>query len=482
MKTTAALVMLCIFSLFSSHVYAQTLEDRLNALEDTLRKQEQTIQELRLLKETLDRQEQTINEQQRLIEQLKAEVKRPQPPTVTTDAAGTQAVAPEPMRQQVQELKEKVDQVVEAQRKEVPSVFNPSIGLVGETIFSHNSRRSEQTGSDRPGGYDVNQRSVELIIAGSVDPFAKAYAVINASADSTTGDSNVTVEEAAIQTTSLPWNLEVKAGRFFGEFGRLSYIHDHELPFVNRPLVLDQYIGGESRTDGVQVNYLLPIPHYVSLTVGSGIQFGNDVPPNNVGTFRQGSNLNYWGRLSSFFNLTPAISFEPGVSGLWNPSTTGRGGAFLQPDGTTLTERERRLLGVDFVLSYKPLRNNQFQTLTWGTEVLYSDNRYGVNLPGAVFPDRTVGAFGFYSYLTYKFHRQWSVGFLYDFVEDAQDKRAKTSAYSPYVTWALSHWNQLRFQYTYSDPNVATGLKPDNAVYLQWAWIIGSHAHGWQQR
>ena len=95
---------------------------------------------------------------------------------------------------------------------------------------------------------------MELNLAASVDPFARGYAVINASADPITGEASATVEEAAIQTTSLPWNLTLKAGRFFGEFGRLSYIHDHELPFVNRPLVLDQYIGGESKTDGLQIN------------------------------------------------------------------------------------------------------------------------------------------------------------------------------------------------------------------------------------
>ena len=116
---------------------------------------------------------------------------------------------------------------------------------------------------------------MELNVAASVDPFARGYAVINASADPVTGEATAAVEEAALQTTSLPWNLTLKAGRFFGEFGRLSYIHDHELPFVNRPLVLDQYIGGESRTDGVQVNCLLPIAHYVSLTAGVGDQFGD---------------------------------------------------------------------------------------------------------------------------------------------------------------------------------------------------------------
>jgi len=445
---------------FSTGAIAQTVEDRLTALEDTLKKQEQTI-----------------NDQKKFIEELKAELQKARPPA---PQAGGPA---EQVQEQVQELKEKVDQVAEAQTRTIPSVFNPAIGLVGETVFSYRSKGSDDTGSDRPGGFDAFQRSVELNLSASVDPFAKGYAVINASADPRTGESNATVEEAAIQTTSLPWNLTVKGGRFFGEFGRLSYIHDHELPFVNRPLALDQYVGGESRTDGVQVNYLLPIPHYVSLTVGAGNQFGGDVPPNDVGTFRQGSNVNYWGRASTYFDVTPNISFEPGISGLWNPATTDRDGGLVQPDGSTFFERERRLAGADFMLSYKPLRNNQFQSLTWGTEVLYSDNRYDVAMPsGTLLTGRTVGSLGLYSYLTYKFHRQWSAGFLYDFVESAQNKGARTSAYSPYVTWALSHWNQLRLQYTYTDPNTATGLKPDNAVYLQWAWIIGSHSHGWQER
>jgi len=473
MKAVIALVTLFLFASIPTGLFAQTVEERLNALEKVLKEQEKTIKE-----------------QQKVIEDLLAEVKELQPPPPVQGAAAAkepavaahQPAETQQVQEQVQELKEKVDQVAEAQTRTVPSVFNPAVGLVGETVFSYRSKGSDETGSDRPGGFDAFQRSVELNLSASVDPFAKGYAVINASADPRTGESNATVEEAAIQTTSLPWNLEVKAGRFFGEFGRLSYIHDHELPFVNRPLALEEYVGGESRTDGVQVNYLVPIPHYVSLTVGAGNQFGGDVPPNDVGTFRQGSNVNYWGRLSSFFDITPDISFEPGISGLWNPATTDLGGGLLQPDGSTFFERERRLAGADFVLSYKPLRNNQFKTITWGTEVLYSDNRYNVDEPAGAILNRAVGSTGLYSYLAYKFDRQWTVGFLYDFVESPENNRARTSAYSPYITWALSHWDQLRLQYTYTNPNAATGFKPDNALYLQWAWIIGSHSHGWQER
>ncbi len=427
--------------------------------------------------------ERMLRDQQAQIDALKKQLA-----TATNAVAGTAQTNQAAATEQLRELRQTVDQVIEAQKKIRPGEFNPAIGVVGETIFSYRSQGSGQTGSDRAGGFDAFQRSVELNIAASVDPFAKAYAVINASADAATGEATLGVEEAALQTTSLPWNLELKAGRFFAEFGKLSYIHDHELPFVNRPLALDQYIGGESRTDGAQLNWLPPIPHYVSLTTGLGVGFGGDSPLNNPGTYRALSGFNYFGRLSTYFDLTPNLQLETGISGLINPSTQDRGGALPQPNGSalTLTEKERRVAGLDVKLSYVPLRNNQFQRLDWGTEVLHSDSRFlfdpdGTPANGNEFLGG-VDSLGMYSYLTYKWHRQWSAGFLFDYAQNAENHHAETFAYSPYITWALSHWNQLRLQYTHTEPNAATGLRPDDAIYLQWAWIIGAHSHGWQAR
>lgn len=470
MRIIVTLITMVMLSLFSTGVFADSLDDRLKVLEENQR-----------------RQEQTIDEQRKLIEELKTRIKQNQPSA--GGSAAEQAAPAGEMQKKVEELNDKVDAVVEAQRKVLPSEFNPAIGVVGETVFSYRSKPRNVTGADRPGGWDVNQRSVELNVAASVDPFAKAYVVANASADAQTAEANFGIEEAALQTTSLPWNLELKAGRFFGEFGRLAYIHDHELPFVNRPLALDQYIGGESRTDGLQINWLLPIEHYVSWTAGLGTQFGGDNPsPNYVGDFRNPSGLNYWSRLSTYFDLTPNVSLEPGISALWNPHTKAQwdpGVADLPTNinNNMFTERERRLYGADLVLNYKPLRDNQFRSLTWATEVLLSDNRYDITDPsGNALPGQSVGSVGLYSYLTYKFSREWSAGFMYEWMENQVDNKDRTSAYSPYITWATSHWNQIRLQYTHTDHNASSPLKSDDAVYVQWAWIIGAHSHGWQQR
>ena len=195
---------------------AQASDDALSVLKQQMQESQQQMQ---MMQQKMEKMQQKINE---------LEAKTNAPPA----AAGT--VTPE----QLKEVDEKVDKALEAQKKTLPSEFNPAIGLVGETIFSYRSRNDSETGSDRPGGFDIWQRSVELNVAAAVDPFAKGYVVANASADAVTGESTFGIEEAALQTTSLPWNLELKAGRFFGEFGRLAYIHDHELPFVNRPLAL----------------------------------------------------------------------------------------------------------------------------------------------------------------------------------------------------------------------------------------------------
>src|SRR6185436_8246459 len=156
-------------------------------------------------------------------------------------------------------------------------------------------------------------RSGEIGISASVDPFVRGYAILNGTQD------EIEVEEAAIVTTSLPYNLGLKGGRFFADFGRLSKFHDHDLPFVNRPIVLDTYVGGESQADGVEASYLVPIPHYLTLTAGAYNKLGgeNDRVDNTVP--RDYSEFTYLGRAFTFFPITDAHSVDLGVTGAFTP-------------------------------------------------------------------------------------------------------------------------------------------------------------------
>ena len=119
-------------------------------------------------------------------------------------------------------------------------------------------------------GGNFDFRSAELGIAASVDPFARMYSFINGTKD------GVEVDEAAAITSSLPWNLTAKGGRFLADFGRFPKVHEHELPFVNEPLSVQRMIGGETQADGVEVNYLFPTPFFLRATLGGYNKIGED--------------------------------------------------------------------------------------------------------------------------------------------------------------------------------------------------------------
>ena len=229
-----------------------------------------------------------------------------------------------------------------AANKTFASQFNPAIGFIVDTVFS----------SSRKDKSNFEFRSAELGISANIDPFARAYGILNGTND------GVEVEEAALVTTSLPYNLTVKGGRFFADFGRLSTFHDHDLPFVNRPLVLDTYVGGESQADGVEVNWLVPIPHYLSVTVGAYNKIGaeNDRASNDVP--RDPGEFTYLGRIATSFNLGDAHTLDVGISDAFTPLIKSEG------------RNSRNLAGADLTYRYTPLSSSGYRGLVWGSEFL----------------------------------------------------------------------------------------------------------------
>src|SRR5262249_45110116 len=219
---------------------------------------EQLRRELEAMKHQLEQLQQRIQKQEAVIDKLTAERRAagsspPKPEAAPTDE--------ERLKKEVTEnIMRRIQPSLTAANKTFPSQFNPAIGLIVDTVGSYTENQ----------GGNFEMRSAELGLSASVDPFARAYAILNGTQDS------FEVEEAAIVTTSLPFNLGLQGGRFFADFGRLSKFHDHDLPFVNRPVVLDEYVGGESQADGVQGSWLVPIGQYLNLTAGMYNKVGAD--------------------------------------------------------------------------------------------------------------------------------------------------------------------------------------------------------------
>ena len=423
----------------------------------------QLRQELDAVKEQLRRVEQQMRQQEELIRRLSPGTPPVAAPPATPGAPGVAAPprpAPvPPMTVDVEELRRMILADIQPQltaaNKTFASQFNPAIGFIVDTVFSH-SRENKS---------NFEFRSGEIGISASVDPFARAYAIINGTPD------GVEVEEAAIVTTALPWGFTVKGGRFFAEFGRLSTFHDHDLPFVNRPLVLDRFIGGESQADGVEVNWLAPTPQYLAITLGAYNKIGaaNDRVDNRIP--RDISEFTFLGRMHTAFSLTDSLGIDLGLSDAYTPEVRSE------------ALKARNVFGADFTVRYAPLSQAAYRGFVWGSEFLVNhETRPGIT-PTEDSPDqifRVRDAFGGYSYFEARLTRRYYPGVLFEYVQDIDRPASRTWALSPYFTIWASEFQRLRLQYTRLETNAPK--QTDDQFFLQWTIIMGSHVHSFRDR
>lgn len=79
------------------------------------------------------------------------------------------------------------------------------------------------------------------------------------------GTTKAELEEAWVQTRSLPWGLQARAGRFASQLGYLNEQHPHADDFVERPLMYRAFLGGHWNDDGLRLNWTAPTPMYLRL-------------------------------------------------------------------------------------------------------------------------------------------------------------------------------------------------------------------------
>lgn len=97
-------------------------------------------------------------------------------------------------------------------------------------------------------------------------PLGKALsAQITAGAHTHEGKTEFELEEAWLQTRTLPWGLQARAGRFASQLGYLNEQHPHADDFVERPLMYRAFLGGHWNDDGLRLNWTAPTPMYLRL-------------------------------------------------------------------------------------------------------------------------------------------------------------------------------------------------------------------------
>ena len=325
-------------------------------------------------------------------------------------------------------------------------VFNPDIGMIGNFVGA--------TGESRGGSRTIaptplaTLQESELSLQAIVDPYARADFFL------AIGEEGIEVEEGYVSFPTLPGGLLVKAGKFRANFGRLNAFHNHTLPWIDRPLVMYNLLGGSPldpdtgiKDAGVSVSRLIPAGKLFL----EGIA---EIYRGDSGTLYKSnrrSDFSTVEHLRAYADLTEATNLEVGGS-------YSRGHNELGSDFIT------QLYGTDLTLRWRPLSRGIYHSLAARTELIWSRR------DEAAVSQR---AFGGYASLDYGLMRRWYVGGRYDWAERASDAAIQDRGESAVLTFWPSEFSQLRAQYRRT--RYGDGPRIANELLLQALFTIGAH-------
>src|SRR5207244_4800460 len=125
--------------------------------------------------------------------------------------------------------------------------LNPDISVIGDFLgaVGRNSVRPVQS---------MEMHESEIGLQAIVDPYARADFFISF------GEEGVNLEEGYMTFTALPAGFVAKAGKMRSAFGKVNTLHNHVLPWTDRPLVTGNLVGGEAGIDdaGLSLTRILP--------------------------------------------------------------------------------------------------------------------------------------------------------------------------------------------------------------------------------
>jgi len=318
--------------------------------------------------------------------------------------------------------------------------LNPDISVIGDFIGKAGGNSVQPTPS-------LEMHESEVGFQAIIDPYARGDFFISF------GESGVTLEEGYITFTALPAGIVAKVGKMRSAFGKVNMMHNHVLPWVDRPLVTNNLVGGEDGIDdaGVSISRIIPAPKGLFLEA-TGQVFRGDSGTDDSPVFHasRNSDVGAVAHLRSYADISESTNVDIGLS-------YARGHNELGTDFLT------QLYGIDATLRWKPLRRSIYHSFVGRGEFIWSQRQ---QIP------TEQRAFGFYTSGDYQLGRRWFLGGRYDLSDRSRFANLTDKGGSVVLTYWPSEFSQIRGQYrhySYAD-NISA-----NELFMQVIFSLGAH-------
>jgi hypothetical protein len=281
-------------------------------------------------------------------------------------------------------------------------VLNPDISVIGDFIGAVGNHGGRATPS-------LEMHESEVGFQEVIDPYARADFFISF------GEKGVNLEEGYITFTSLPAGLQLKVGKMRAAFGKVNTTHNHVLPWIDRPLVSQNLVGGEDGINdaGLSLSRILPAPKGLFLE-GTAQVFRGD--SDNVFSADRRSHVAAVGHLRAYTDISESSNIE-------------FGGSYARGH-SPFADGNNQLYGIDTTFHWKPLRRAIYHSFVARSELVWTRTSVlSGPFPGNIIPvgsatpvPSTFAApprslakpFGFYVSGDYQINRRWIFGGRFD--------------------------------------------------------------------
>jgi hypothetical protein len=284
--------------------------------------------------------------------------------------------------------------------------FNPDISVIGN-FLGHFGETNHFEGEEARAPFEFEE--AELSFEAFIDPYARGRFFIGI------GHHGAEVEEGYAQFLTLPYDLTAKAGKTKALFGKANTWHTHQRPWVDQPLVMQNFFGDHGLADsGISVSKLFPTD--LAVVEGTLEVFSGEAE--EVFERQSGNDLFYNSHLKVFRELNETNNLEVGAS--YARGTAGEAGA-------------SRFAGVDVTYRWKPL-TTPYRGFVGRVEAIANDR-----------DDLDDRRFGYYASGDVQLARRWFAGVRVDQV-DSLVSEGTDRGLSGTVTFWPSEFSQLRGQ------------------------------------
>ena len=314
--------------------------------------------------------------------------------------------------------------------------LNPDISAIGDFIgvAGHNPVQPSPS---------LQMHESEMGLQAILDPYARGDFFFSF------GEQGVGLEEGYITFTALPYGFVAKAGKIRSAFGKVNTMHNHALPWVDRPLATYNLAGGEDGINdaGFSIQRILPAPKGVFLEATAQLFRGDSA---DVFTASSKSDLSQVVHLRGYKDITESTNLDLGFS--YARGHNDLGSSFLT-----------QLYGMDATLRWKPLRRSIYHSFILRSEFIWSQREQ--------LPDDQ-SAFGFYASADYQLGRRWFLGGRYDRSGRSRVAGDTDEGGSLVLTYSPSEFSQVRGQYRFTR---YAGNMDTHELLMQVLFSLGAH-------